>query len=226
MQSELRSSRYSLMDSLTEKWKNFWEKRAAIDELANCDPSELARIAEDLGVSTTELRFLAASDKHAADLLKRRLQALRVDPTSVDPAVMRDLQLHCAQCDSKKICAHELDDNSATSSWPKYCPNEQTIEAVQSQSINPNIIQAAWPSTTRSHLGIVMTRCSETNKPISTGVKTDLSGLAEFSKVTALFHCPYCNADHAWDKNQAWLAQKVEEGAEEVTISVKPRAKS
>jgi len=214
------------MGSLTEKWKNFWEKRAAVDELANCDPSEIARIAEDLGVSTSDLQFLAASDKRAADLLKRRLQALRVDPTSIDPAVMRDLQLHCAQCDSKKLCAHELDDKMATSSWPTYCPNEQTIEAVQSQPLNPNIIQAAWPNTVGSRLGIVMTRCPETNGPISTGVKTDLSGFAEFSKAAALFRCPYCNADHAWDKNQAWLAEKVEGGAKEVTISVKRITKS
>ena len=220
MQSELRSSRLSLMGSLKEKWKNFWRKRAAVNELANCDPSEVARIAGDLGVSATELRFLAASDKGAADLLKRRLQTLRIDPTSVDSAVMRDLQLHCAKCDSKKLCAHELEDKPPIPSWPIYCPNEQTIEAIKTQPLRPNIVQAAWPNTAGSHLGIVMTRCPETDKSISTGIVTDPQGFAEFSKVAALFHCPYCYADHAWDNNQAWLAEKAEEGAEEVIISV------
>ena len=162
MQGELRSSFHSLMGSFIEKWKNFWEKRAAINELANCDPSEVARIAEDLGVSATELRFLAASDKRAADLLKRRLQTLRVDPTSVDPAVMRDLQLHCAQCDSKKLCAQELEDKPSTSSWPKYCPNEQTIEAVKTQPLRRDIVQAAWPSTAGSNLGTIIMGCQAT----------------------------------------------------------------
>ena len=149
MQSEPRSSLNGLTSLLTEKWKNFWEKRAAINELANCDPSEVARIAEDLGVSATDLRFLAASDKGVADLLKCRLQELRIDPTNIDPAVMRDLQLHCARCNSKQLCAHELEDKPPIQTWPLYCPNEPTIEAIKSQPSNPKTIQAAWPKKTR-----------------------------------------------------------------------------
>jgi hypothetical protein len=145
MQSELQSSLHGLMGSLKGKWKDFWEKRAAINELAKCDPSEVARIAEDLGVTIAELRFLAASDKGAAGLLMRRLQALRVDPKSIDPAVMRDLQLRCAQCDSKKRCAHDLEDKPLAADWQKYCPNEQTIEVVKDQPSKPETIQAAWP---------------------------------------------------------------------------------
>jgi Family of unknown function (DUF6455) len=149
MQSDLRSNLNGLMGLLTGQWKSYWEKRAAINELANCDPSEVARIAEDLGISTTDLRFLAASDKGVADLLKRRLQELRIDPTSVDPAVMRDLQLHCAQCNSKKLCAHELEDKPPIQTWPLYCPNQPTIDAVTAQPLNPNIIRAAWPRKTQ-----------------------------------------------------------------------------
>jgi hypothetical protein len=145
MQSELQSSLHGLIGSLKGKWKSFWEKRAAINELAQCDPSEVARIADDLGVSTAELRFLAASDKGAAELLIRRLRTLRIDPTNIDPAVMRDLQLHCAQCDSKKRCAHELEDKPVAAAWPKYCPNEQTIEVVKEQPSKSHTIQAAWP---------------------------------------------------------------------------------
>jgi hypothetical protein len=152
MQSDLHSNLNGLMGLLTSQWKNFWEKRAAVNELANCDPSEVALIARDLGVSSSELRFLAASDKGTADLLKRRLQEIRIDPTSVDPAVMRDLQLHCARCNSKKLCAHELEDKPPIQTWPLYCPNEPTIEAITPQSLNPNTIQAAWPQKTRPSL--------------------------------------------------------------------------
>ena len=134
MQSEWRL--HGLISSLRGKWKNFWEKRAAINELAQCDPSEVARIAEDLGISTGELRFLAASGHDSADLLKRRLQTLGVNATGVDPAVMRDLQLLCARCNSKQRCAHELEDTPVAASWPKYCPNEVTIEAIQKPPLN------------------------------------------------------------------------------------------
>jgi hypothetical protein len=153
MQSDLRSNLNGLMGLLTGQWKSYWEKRAAINELANCDPSEVARIAEDLGVSTSDLRVLAASDKGVADLLKCRLQELRIDPTNIDPAVMRDLQLHCARCNSKQLCAHELEDKPPIQSWPLYCPNEQTIEAIKSQPSNPKTIQAAWPRKTQLSLG-------------------------------------------------------------------------
>jgi hypothetical protein len=136
MQSELRSNLQDLMGLLTGKWKNIWEKRAAISELSKFDPSEVARIAEDLGISTSDLRFLAASGSGATDLLKRRLQTLGVDVSGVDPAVMRDLQLLCARCNGKQRCAHELADKPVAARWPKYCPNAPTIEAIETKLLN------------------------------------------------------------------------------------------
>jgi hypothetical protein len=55
------------------------------------------------------------------------MAARQLDPTSVDPALMRDLQRCCSSCDSKQLCAHELEDKPKGASWPKYCPNEETI---------------------------------------------------------------------------------------------------
>jgi hypothetical protein len=72
----------------------------------------------------------------SADLLKRRLQTLGVNAAGVDPAVMRDLQLLCARCSSKQRCAHELEDKPVAASWPKYCPNEVTIEAIKNPPLN------------------------------------------------------------------------------------------
>jgi hypothetical protein len=97
---------------------------------------EVARIAEDLGISATDLRALASRDKAAADLLYRRLDALRIDPASVDPALMRDLERCCSSCDSKMLCVHELEDKPKGASWPKYCPTEETIAAL---TTNPDI---------------------------------------------------------------------------------------
>jgi len=120
--------------AFTVAGKAFWRKRVAVNELADCDAREVARVAQDLGISAADLRVLASRDKTAADLLNRRLETLRLDPTSVDPALMRDLQRCCSNCDSKQLCAHELEDKPTNASWPKYCPNEETIAAIANQT--------------------------------------------------------------------------------------------
>jgi hypothetical protein len=112
----------------------FWGKKAALDELFGCDGPELTRVAQDLGISSADLRALAAQDKTAADLLYRRLESLRLDPASIDPAVMRDLQRCCSTCDNKQLCAHELEDGPKGARWPTYCPNEDTIAAIATGS--------------------------------------------------------------------------------------------
>jgi hypothetical protein len=126
-----------LLDPFIAVAKALLARRAAVKELANCDASEVARIAQDLGISAADLRVLASRDKTAADLLHRRLETLRLDPASVDPALMRDLQRCCSNCISKRLCAHELEDKPKGASWPKYCPNEGTIAAVTSKPILP-----------------------------------------------------------------------------------------
>ena len=119
-----------LITIFTEAVRAFWRKRAAFNELASCDALEVARVAQDLGISPADLRVLASRDKTAANLLDRRLEALRLDPTSIDPALMRDLQRCCSSCGSKQLCAHELEDQPRAASWPKYCPNEETIASL------------------------------------------------------------------------------------------------
>jgi len=126
-----------LIGVFTDAGKAFWRKRAAVNELAYCDALDLERIGHDLGISAADLRALAARDKKAADLLYRHLEALRLDPAGVDPTVMRDLQRCCSTCDSKPLCAHELEDKPQGASWPKYCPNEQTIAALTVKPTSP-----------------------------------------------------------------------------------------
>jgi hypothetical protein len=138
MQTKQRSNPLvELISFLTEAGKAFWRKIAAVNELAGCDALEVARVAQDLGISAADLRALASRDQTSADLLTRRLETLRLDPTSVDPALMRDLQRCCSNCDSKQLCAHELEDKPRAASWPKYCPNEETIAAIATKPILP-----------------------------------------------------------------------------------------
>ena len=65
------------------------------NELGHCSPEDVMQIAKDLGVPVSELRKLATKGPGAADLIKKMLIALRVDPhvlVNTNPAVMRDLQ--------------------------------------------------------------------------------------------------------------------------------------
>jgi hypothetical protein len=120
----------NVVQFFADAWKNWYERRARLVEFDNSDSAEMERIARDLGTSVSELRALAGCDKNAADLLRRRLNSLNLDPVTIEPAVMRDLQRCCLQCGSKTLCVHELEDRPKEASWPTYCPNEQTIEAL------------------------------------------------------------------------------------------------
>ncbi|HWL73492.1 MAG TPA: DUF6455 family protein [Burkholderiaceae bacterium] len=122
------------MKVLADLWKDWNERRARLAEFDRADSIEMARVATDLGASVKELRSLVGRGAKAADLLARRMHSLKLDPSRVEPAVMRDLQRCCANCLSKTLCAHELEDRPKEASWPKYCPNELTIGALRADN--------------------------------------------------------------------------------------------
>ena len=119
---------------LTGVWRDWNERRARLVEFDHADSSEMTRVASDLGTSVKELRSLVGRGAKAADLLARRMHSLNVDPSRVEPAVLRDLQRCCANCSSKTLCAHELEDRPKEARWPKYCPNELTIGALRADN--------------------------------------------------------------------------------------------
>src|ERR1700682_435100 len=104
------SPRPNVVQFFANIWKNWRERRARLVEFDNFDSAEMQRIAQDLGISVSELRVLASRDRNAADLLRRRLDSLNLDAATIEPAVMRDLQRCCSNCDNKTLCKHELED--------------------------------------------------------------------------------------------------------------------
>ena len=131
------SPRSKVVQFFADAWQKWRERRARLDEFDQCDAAEMHRIAGELGTSIAELRVLIGRGEHAADLLRRRLHSLAVDPATIEPAVIRDLQRCCAQCGDKTLCVHELEDRPKAASWPKYCPNEQTIGALVAEKTQP-----------------------------------------------------------------------------------------
>ncbi len=109
------------------------------DELGQCSPDEVMRIAADMGVPASELRALAAKGSDSAKLLEKLLVSLDVDPTQLangNPAVMRDLQRLCVVCGQKDRCQHELREGTAADHYREYCPNAFTLDALFKQNAN------------------------------------------------------------------------------------------
>ena len=101
--------------------------------LAECGPEGLERMAHDIGVSTAEFQQLAKQGQHSADLLGRRMQMLDLDENEVarvERATFQDLQRVCSMCDCKKRCTRDLARDGADPVWKDYCPNAQTLTAL------------------------------------------------------------------------------------------------
>ncbi len=97
-------------------------------------------MASDAGMSVAELRALADKDENSAQLLALRMDALRLNTVDIErrqPKVMQDLQRLCSLCGAKHQCEHDLKDNPADPSWRAYCPNADTLGALEAESSPP-----------------------------------------------------------------------------------------
>lgn len=135
MQSSMQTSSNpskptGIFHSLANAWTRYRNRRAAMAELSALNHGELERMVHDAGVTYGDLLVLAKQNGDAAALLYRRLKLADMDASKIDPAVMRDLQRCCTLCEVKKQCVHDLQDNPKPASWPQYCPNQPTIEAL------------------------------------------------------------------------------------------------
>ena len=90
---------------------------------------EIERLARETGISIDDLRILAMLGIHGADLLRRRMHILRVDPDKFyrsEPATFRELQKSCSACESHGRCALDLARDAIDPTrpdWRDYCPN-------------------------------------------------------------------------------------------------------
>ena len=101
------------------------------NEFGMCGPDEVMRMAKDIGVTPSQLQELVRQGSDSANLLKRMLVALHVDPkiiADMDPLVMREMQWLCITCNNKKRCEHELAKGTATEHFHEFCPNAVSIE--------------------------------------------------------------------------------------------------
>lgn len=130
LRDERRHGLEPFLHGIAERWRSWRERNRTLADLAACRDDEVARIAADVGISPGELRELATHNRHDADLLGERMQALRLDVEAVaneQPTVMRELQRLCTVCEQKGRCAHDLMRDPGDPSWKEYCPNAATL---------------------------------------------------------------------------------------------------
>jgi hypothetical protein len=56
-------------------------------------------------------------------------------------------------------------------------------------------------------MGVLMIRCPNTGRDISTGIETDAASFSQVGDVLAHSRCPLCGLEHAWWKREAWLSE-------------------
>jgi hypothetical protein len=123
----------ALVERLRQSWHRSVNRRRAINELAGCPPSEIRRLASDVGLSSEDLRLFCSSDFGPTELLPQRLELLGIDPGFVrhaEPTTFRDLARVCASCQASRRCARDLARGDVQAGMQDYCLNSATIDAL------------------------------------------------------------------------------------------------
>src|SRR6266567_4009900 len=125
----------SILDGIRRWYRNSSAAREGAFELQCAGAAEVERIAQELGLSSFELRALV-SHPDDRELLAKRMAGMRLEPKAVaqsDPATFRDLQRVCAMCGFKYRCARDFAMEAfdpARQEWRDYCPNAATLNAL------------------------------------------------------------------------------------------------
>jgi hypothetical protein len=107
-------------------------------ELRGLDRAEFEQIACDLNLSPTELYMLSTGENCSDDLLEKRLEEFGLSPERVrrrHPQVFQDLERVCGSCHSRKRCASEFEQRTPSSGRSSYCPNSQTLQALEQERL-------------------------------------------------------------------------------------------
>jgi hypothetical protein len=59
-------------------------------------------------------------------------------------------------------------------------------------------------------MSILLIRCPNTGKPISTGIELAPDAFAALPDVLSYLTCPECGLEHPWWTREAWLEEAVE----------------
>jgi hypothetical protein len=118
---------------LRGRWQRALHRRRSMAELAACPPNELRLIAQDVGLSDTDMKSLTCCHSGPRELMPRRLQELGLDPAYFKyarTAVYRDMERVCSTCKVWRRCARDLAKGDVQAGMKGYCLNAPTIDAL------------------------------------------------------------------------------------------------
>ena len=126
-------SAYSALSRLRHRLQRALDNPRSRAELGACPPTELHRIAQDVGLSDVDLQSLDCSHPGPSTLMPRRLEQLGLDPAYVRyarTATYRDLERVCASCKAWRRCTRDLAHGNVEAGMRSYCLNAPTIDAL------------------------------------------------------------------------------------------------
>jgi hypothetical protein len=137
MSVSIKVERYpAVVRRIANWWRNRTERDATLMALERVGPEGVERLAHDIGLGSTDLQTLAGRWPDAAELLSQRLAVLKLDESTLarsEPAALRDMQRVCSLCAEKRRCQHDLAVEPFDKTWHDYCPNAQTLEALDGE---------------------------------------------------------------------------------------------
>lgn len=125
--------RQSATAAVGDWWQRWRQRIGERRELEKFSADEVARYAQDVGVSSADLHALVGRGDDNTPLLEHRMACLHIDRAELartDPATLRDMQRLCSLCRSRGRCARDLADEDADPTWQEwrdYCPNSTTL---------------------------------------------------------------------------------------------------
>ncbi len=129
-------SRLLVLGLVARWWRNWKRARANLFDLENCSEDEFKDIAHYMNISVAELRWIASYSPERAELLRRRMVALHLEPhefARCESTKFHELMTLCTTCDSRGRCALDLADEFADPGWQNwrdYCPNATTLSVL------------------------------------------------------------------------------------------------
>ena len=111
------------------------------NQLGECGPDEVRRVASDIGLAPSALGDLAHKGHDAADLLQKMLVALHVDPNvlaNTDHQILGDLRRTCIICSERKRCVQEVANGTAGQHFRDFCPRAFTFDVLFGQEGQPS----------------------------------------------------------------------------------------
>lgn len=120
--------------TVSERWKKWRSRQSAIRTFNALDPGLREEIARDTAVDSSTLEALSTQGFYRNDELRALMGALSLDAARIRiayPAVLRDMDMVCSECDMRSLCRRRLKEGSAGQTYADYCPNTQTLDALR-----------------------------------------------------------------------------------------------